>query len=204
MLRLLAGLCAASFPYRRRTAQQTAPTRSPSFPGIPSVHVPCSLTSVRASLWSGVAFHLPDGVGLERFLYAAQSHGPRTRCLRFAFGSPLQRKTRFRMYLARTLGLGRTGFPPAGFHSKVSTHGILLGWTWAGAPGRSEGRKELFTDHGTAFSFGSRGGASRAARPESWRRRTGRPRVEGAGPWIGSVRRTSPRPQKPSDLPIFL
>jgi len=36
----------------------------------------------------------------RRILYAAQSHGPHARCLRFVLRSPLRRKTRFRLCLA--------------------------------------------------------------------------------------------------------
>jgi hypothetical protein len=49
--------------------------------------------------------------------FEAQSHGPFTRCLRFAVGvAPSPRKTRFRL-LASVAG---RGWLPAGFHRKVS------------------------------------------------------------------------------------
>ena len=69
-------------------------------PRYPSVHVPCSMTSVEPGSGPGVAFRFRDSVGLD-IVYAAQSHGPRTRCLRFTMGSPLRCKTRFRLCFPR-------------------------------------------------------------------------------------------------------
>ena len=69
--------------------------------------------------------------------FGAQSHGPHTRCLRFAgWITPPPRKTRFR----RLANLTGRDWLPAGSQRKVSGHPILLSQASPGAP-KSKHRK---------------------------------------------------------------
>jgi len=73
--------------------------------------------------------------------FEARSHGFGTRCLRFAGRvAPTPRKTRFRP----PAKLYRTGFPPAGFHQKVSNSRHVC---YPPLPSFRGARSELFSEN---------------------------------------------------------
>jgi len=87
------------------------------------MNVPCSPTPGTSALGPlprfDVAFRLFNSVGShENHNFGAQSHGPLTRCLRFAGWVAPPRKTRFRM-AGQPFWAGLT---PAGSQRKVSGH----------------------------------------------------------------------------------
>lgn len=88
----------------------------------------------RPSRRVGAAFRYFDGVGSHhKSPFGAQSHGLRTRCLRFASsGYPGRRKTRFRL-LASFAG---RDWLPAGFHTGFQSflHLIPPAQAWPGTP----------------------------------------------------------------------
>ena len=98
------------------------------------MNVPCSSTPAgplrSATTALGVVFRYLDGVDSRDFPhFGAQSHGPRTRCLRFAgWITPPPRKTRFR----RLANLTGRDWLPAGSHRKVSglSHPPFPGFAW--------------------------------------------------------------------------
>ena len=81
------GLCHPAPPMRRVSLR--GGDWISQVPGNPLVYVPCSLTPAcfcaRSLRRFGIAFRSVKSVGLRQdCLFGAQSHGPHTRCLRFA------------------------------------------------------------------------------------------------------------------------
>ena len=112
--------------------------RASQVPGKPLVHMPCSRTP-EGLLESGhydsrnTAFRNLDRVGsLDYGNFGAESHGLRTRCLRFAgWVTPPPRKTRFRP----PASFAGRGWLPAGSHYKVSGGNLAIhppcpGFAW--------------------------------------------------------------------------
>ena len=115
----LGGFCARCLPNRLWVET----TGSPTFPGNPSVPLPCSSTPAGSMhhYQHGAATRSPltrpRGLPQLQRTFEAQSHGVSTRCLRFAESiARLPRKTRFRLLvrLYRT-GLITRRVPPKGF-----------------------------------------------------------------------------------------
>jgi hypothetical protein len=89
-----------------------------------------------AELSPGIADAFSDsGSPHILFAYEAQSHGPHTRCLRFATSVALGHA---RLASGCTFALTGRGWLPAGFLREdfrfVSVHRFLLSQTWPGAP----------------------------------------------------------------------
>ncbi len=103
----------------RHTGLET--TGSPRFLGSPHACVPCSFDPggtgyTRPVQCTGAAFRFTQGVGPREADFGAQSHGPHTRCLRFAGRvSPPPRKTRFRLLASFA---GREWLPAGLLHKR--------------------------------------------------------------------------------------
>jgi hypothetical protein len=83
----------------------------------------CRALVLSSAIWTASLPRFPH--------FEAQSHGPPTRCLRFAgWVTPPPRKTRFR----RLANLTGRDWLPAGSQRKVSGHPILLSQALPGAP----------------------------------------------------------------------
>ena len=119
----------------------SASPRSPRSPGLPReralLYDPGGIYPSALASRSMLPSAFPDSVGFHALLYGAQSHGPPTRCLRFAFGSPLRRKTRF--WLCLRPWPGGVGYP----RGIIPRFQFILHPPWlkvTGAPGRREGK----------------------------------------------------------------
>src|SRR5208283_1048982 len=99
--------------------------------------------------------------------FGAQSHGPHTRCLRFAgWITPPPRKTRFR----RLANLTGRDWLPAGPHRKVSGHTILLSQASPGAP-KSAYRTVPSPAWRPEFRQTCRSNPSQSGQARRWRRK---------------------------------
>jgi len=96
-------------------------TGSPRFLGSPRAYVPCSydpggIGYTRPVQCTDAAFRFTQGVGSRKADFGAQSHGPHTRCLRFAGRvAPPPRKTRFRLLVSFA---GRDWLPAGLLHRR--------------------------------------------------------------------------------------